>query len=182
MAADLNGDGWTDIYIACDSTPSIFFRNNRNGTFTDIAAEAGVAFSEHGFEQGGMGVGVGDFDNDGWLDLIKTNFAGDYPNVYRNTGNGIFEDVVVRAGLASTRNTSVGESRLPTWTMMASRTFFKSTGTCIQSSTPRLAQPRNLTVIPAWSIATSVTAASKMSAPRRGRRLLSEVKPRSGVR
>jgi hypothetical protein len=100
VAADLNGDGWTDIYIACDSTPSIFFRNNRNGTFTDIAAEAGVAFSEHGFEQGGMGVGVGDFDNDGWLDLIKTNFAGDYPNVYRNTGDGIFEDVVVRAGLA----------------------------------------------------------------------------------
>ena len=99
VAADLNGDGWTDIYIACDSTPSIFFRNNRNGTFTDIAAEAGVAFSEHGFEQGGMGVGVGDFDNDGWLDLIKTNFAGDYPNVYRNMGDGIFEDVVVRAGL-----------------------------------------------------------------------------------
>ena len=100
VAADFNGDGWTDIYIACDSTPSILFRNNRNGTFTDIGAEAGVAFSEHGFEQGGMGVGVGDFDNDGWLDIVKTNFAGDYPNLYRNTGEGIFEDVVVRAGLA----------------------------------------------------------------------------------
>jgi len=100
VAADFNGDGWTDIYIACDSTPSILFRNNRNGTFTDIATEAGVAFSEHGFEQGGMGVGAGDFDNDGWLDLIKTNFAGDYPNLYRNTGGGFFEDIVVRAGLA----------------------------------------------------------------------------------
>jgi enediyne biosynthesis protein E4 len=100
VAADFNGDGWTDIYIACDSTPSILFRNNRNGTFTDIAAEAGVAYSEHGFEQGGMGVGVGDFDNDGWLDLVKTNFAGDYPNLFRNTGDGIFEDVVMRAGLA----------------------------------------------------------------------------------
>jgi len=99
VAADLNGDGWIDVYIACDSTPSIFFRNNKNGTFKDIAAETGVAFSEHGFEQGGMGVGVGDFDNDGWLDLIKTNFAGDYPNLFRNTGEGIFEDVVVRAGL-----------------------------------------------------------------------------------
>jgi hypothetical protein len=100
VAADFNGDGWTDIYIACDSTPSILFRNNRNGTFTDIGAETGVAFSEHGFEQGGMGVGVGDFDNDGRLDIVKTNFAGDYPNLYRNTGDGVFEDVVVRAGLA----------------------------------------------------------------------------------
>lgn len=100
VAADFNGDGWTDIYIACDSTPSILFRNNRNGTFTDIGAEAGVAFSENGFEQGGMGVGVGDFDNDGRLDIVKTNFAGDYPNLYGNTGEGIFEDVVMRAGLA----------------------------------------------------------------------------------
>jgi enediyne biosynthesis protein E4 len=100
VAADFNSDGWMDIYIACDSTPSILFRNNQNGTFTDIGAEAGVAFSEHGFEQGGMGVGVGDFDNDGRLDMVKTNFADDYPNLFRNTGDSIFEDVVVRAGLA----------------------------------------------------------------------------------
>ncbi len=59
-----------------------------------------MAFNEHGLEQGGMGVAVGDFDNDGRLDLLKTNFAGDYPNVYRNIGRGIFEDVVLKAGLA----------------------------------------------------------------------------------
>lgn len=100
VAADLNEDGWTDLYIACDSTPSIFFRNNKDGTFSDIATETGVAYNEHGFEQGGMGVAVGDFDNDGRLDLLKTNFAGDYPNLYRNQGGGIFEDVVVKAGLA----------------------------------------------------------------------------------
>jgi hypothetical protein len=100
VAADLNQDGWTDIYVACDSTPSIFFRNNKNGTFTDIATKTGIAYNEHGFEQGGMGIAVGDFDNDGRLDLIKTNFAGDYPNVYRNIGGGIFEDVVLKAGLA----------------------------------------------------------------------------------
>lgn len=100
VAADLNQDGWTDLYVACDSTPSLFFRNNKDGTFTDIAAETGVAFSENGFEQGGMGVAVGDFDNDGRLDLMKTNFAGDYPNLYHNLGGGIFEDVVVKAGLA----------------------------------------------------------------------------------
>lgn len=100
VAADLNGDGWTDIYVASDSTPNLFFRNNKDGTFSEIATEAGLAYSEHGFEQGGMGVAVGDIDGDGRLDLLKTNFAGDYPNVYRNQGGGIFEDVVVKTGLA----------------------------------------------------------------------------------
>lgn len=100
VAADLNDDGWTDIFVASDSTPSLFLRNNRDGTFSEIGAETGLAFNEHGFEQGGMGVAVGDFNGDGHLDLIKTNFAGDHPNVYQNLGKGIFEDVVVKAGLA----------------------------------------------------------------------------------
>ncbi|MCY4188008.1 MAG: CRTAC1 family protein [Bryobacterales bacterium] len=100
-AADFDGDGWQDIYIACDSTPSILFVNNGDGTFTDYATETGVAFNEHGFEQGGMGVGVGDFNGDRWLDLVKTNFADDYPNLYRNSEGLYFEDICVRAGLAS---------------------------------------------------------------------------------
>jgi enediyne biosynthesis protein E4 len=100
VAADFNGDGWIDVYIACDSTPSLFFRNNKDGTFSEIATETGIAFNEHGFEQGGMGVAVGDFDNDGNLDIVKTNFAGDYPNVFKNIGGGIFEDVVLKARLA----------------------------------------------------------------------------------
>jgi hypothetical protein len=100
VAADLNRDGWVDLFVACDSTPSLFFRNNGNGTFSEIGAETALAFNEHGFEQGGMGVGIGDFDRDGWLDLIKTNFAGDYPNVFHNLEDAVFEDVVVRAGLA----------------------------------------------------------------------------------
>jgi hypothetical protein len=99
VAADLNGDGWTDLYFASDSTPSVLLRNQKNGKFRDIATETGVAFNEHGFEQGGMGVGVGDYNRDGLLDLVKTNFAGDHPNLYRNTGGGIFEDAVQMAGL-----------------------------------------------------------------------------------
>lgn len=99
VAADFNGDGWIDVYIACDSTPSIYLRNNKNGTFSDIGTQAGVAFNENGFEQGGMGIAVGDYDNDGRIDILKTNFAGDNPNVYRNIGGGIFEDNVVRARL-----------------------------------------------------------------------------------
>jgi enediyne biosynthesis protein E4 len=99
-ATDLTGDGWTDLYIACDSTPSLFFRNERNGTFREIGAEAGLAFSEHGAEQAGMGLAIADADNDGLADITKTNFIRDYPNLYRNLGRGIFEDIVIRAGLA----------------------------------------------------------------------------------
>jgi enediyne biosynthesis protein E4 len=99
VAADLNDDGWIDVYIACDSTPSLFFRNNKDGTFAEIGAEAGVAFNEHGFEQGGMGIAMGDYDGDGKLDILKTNFAGDYPNLFRNLGGGVFEDAVLRARL-----------------------------------------------------------------------------------
>lgn len=100
VAADFNDDGWVDVYVASDSTPSLFFRNNKDGTFVEIGAETGIAFNEHGFEQGGMGIAVGDYDNDGRLDILKTNFAGDYPNVYRNQGGGIFEDAVMKARLA----------------------------------------------------------------------------------
>ena len=100
VAADFTNDGFPDIYVACDSTPNLFFINNGDGTFTDFATETGLAFNEHGHEQGGMGLAVGDYDRDGELDIVKTNFAGDYPNVYHNLGDGIFEDMVVRAGLA----------------------------------------------------------------------------------
>ncbi|MEJ7609116.1 MAG: VCBS repeat-containing protein, partial [Bryobacteraceae bacterium] len=99
VAVDLNEDGWTDLYVASDSTPSLFFRNNKDGTFSEIGTETGIAFSEHGFEQGGMGVAVGDFDANGKIDLLKTNFGGDHPNLYQNLGKGIFEDVVIKSGL-----------------------------------------------------------------------------------
>ncbi|HXI41542.1 MAG TPA: VCBS repeat-containing protein, partial [Bryobacteraceae bacterium] len=98
-AADFDNDGWPDIYVACDSTPSFLLRNNHNGTFTDIGLESGVALNEDGMEQAGMGIGIGDYNLDGNLDIFKTHFADDTNILYRNEGKGNFEDVTIRAGL-----------------------------------------------------------------------------------
>jgi hypothetical protein len=99
IAADLNDDGWPDIYVACDSTAAILYRNNRDGTFTDVALESGAAYGEGGNAQAGMGATAGDFNADGRLDLLKTHFADDIPSLYRNLGRGLFEDTAVAAGL-----------------------------------------------------------------------------------
>jgi hypothetical protein len=99
LPGDYDNDGFPDVYIACDSTPSILLRNNGNGTFTDIGVLSGAAFNEDGQEQAGMGVAVADYDNDGWLDLVKTNFSDDTPTLYRNNRDGTFTDVTYRAGL-----------------------------------------------------------------------------------
>ena len=98
-AADLDEDGWTDLYVASDSTAAILYRNNRDGTFSDIALQSGTAFSENGRPQAGMGLAVGDYDADGRLDLLKTHFADDVPALYRNLGKGLFEDVATLSGL-----------------------------------------------------------------------------------
>src|SRR5579862_659760 len=99
VAADFDNDGWPDIYVACDSTPSFLFRNNHDGTFTDIALESGVALNEDGMEQAGMGVGIGDYNLDGNLDIFKTHFADDTNILYRNNGKASFDDMTIRAGL-----------------------------------------------------------------------------------
>ncbi len=93
VAADLDEDGWPDIYVACDSTPSLLFMNNRDGTFREEGVLRGVALSDDGTEQAGMGVGIGDYDLDGHLDLFKTHFADDANVLYRNDGKGNFDDV-----------------------------------------------------------------------------------------
>jgi hypothetical protein len=98
-AADFDGDGWIDIYVAGDSTASILYRNNRDGTFTDTAVESGVAYSENGTPQAGMGVAVGDYNSDGLLDVFKTHFADDIPALYRSLGKGIFQDVAAASGV-----------------------------------------------------------------------------------
>ncbi len=85
-AADFDGDGWTDIYVASDSTAAILYHNNRDGTFRDVALESGTAFSENGMPQAGMGLAVGDVSGDGRLDVLKTHFADDVPALYRSVG------------------------------------------------------------------------------------------------
>jgi enediyne biosynthesis protein E4 len=96
---DFDDDGWPDIYVACDSTASILYHNNRDGTFTDVAVTAGAAFNEDGRAQAGMGATVADFDGDGRLDIFKTNFSDDTSTLYHNNGDGTFTDVTFAAGL-----------------------------------------------------------------------------------
>jgi enediyne biosynthesis protein E4 len=100
VAADFDGDGWPDIYVACDSSPSLLFRNNHDGSFTERGLESGVALNDDGKEQAGMGLGIGDFDTDGHLDIFKTHFSEDTNILYRNNGRGAFRDVTTVSGLA----------------------------------------------------------------------------------
>jgi hypothetical protein len=99
ITLDFDDDGWTDLYVAKDSNPSALYRNNRDGTFTDIAVRAGCAYSQDGKPQAGMGIAVGDYDHDGAMDLFKTNFAGDTSTLYGNLGGGLCEDRTFAAGI-----------------------------------------------------------------------------------
>lgn len=100
VQADFNNDGWPDIYVACDSTPSLLFQNAKNKTFEEVGLLAGVALNEDGQEQAGMGIGIGDFNLDGRLDILKTHFSEDASVLYAGDGMGGFRDVTAVAGLA----------------------------------------------------------------------------------
>ena len=99
VAADLDRTGWPNIYVANDSTSATYYVNQKDGTFKDQAIEAGVAYSPDGKPQAGMGVSVGDYNRDGLLDIVKTNFAGDTDSLYMNLGDGSFDDRTYQAGL-----------------------------------------------------------------------------------
>ncbi len=108
VAADFDNDGWPDIYLACDSTPSLLFQNKHDGCFVEQGMERGVALSEDGMEQAGMGVAASDLLLNGNLDIVKTHFAADRAAVYVNNGAGEFRDDALRAGLGT-------ETRFVSW-------------------------------------------------------------------
>ncbi len=99
IVSDFDNDGWPDIYVANDSTSSALYKNNHDGTFDEVAIEAGVAYSPDGKPQAGMGVSAADYNCDGNFDIVKTNFAGDTSSLYRGLGAGTFEDQTFQAGL-----------------------------------------------------------------------------------
>jgi hypothetical protein len=101
LTADFDNDGWPDIYVANDSSPSALYQNKKNGKFEDIALVAGCALSADGKPQAGMGVSAADYDLDGNLDIVKTNFAGDTPSLYHSLGGANFEDATFTAGLGA---------------------------------------------------------------------------------
>jgi hypothetical protein len=98
-ASDLDNDGWPDIYVANDSAPATLYLNQKDGTFKDVAIENGAALSAEAKPQAGMGVSIGDYNRDGNLDVVKTNFAGDTDSLYTNLGEGVFEDRTYPSGL-----------------------------------------------------------------------------------
>jgi len=104
LTADFDQDGWPDIYVACDSTASILYHNNHDGTFTDIGKKAGVAYNEDGSEQAGMGLSADDFTHSGYQDIVKTNFSDDMPTLYLNRGDNNFDDVTYSSGIGRIKN------------------------------------------------------------------------------
>ena len=101
LAADFNNDSWTDLYVACDQSPSLLYENRGDGTFIERGLEAGVAYNFHGVLQAGMGVATADYDGDGFLDIAKTNFQGDLPSLYVNEDGEFYEDFAQQAGLGA---------------------------------------------------------------------------------
>ena len=109
VSFDADEDGWPDIFVACDSTPSFLLMNNHDGTFREEGLIRGVALSADGRQMSGMGVGVGDYNLDGHIDLVKTHILDEAPGIYRNDGKGNFDDVTIQTGLNNeTRYTCFG--------------------------------------------------------------------------
>ncbi|MGA9039839.1 MAG: CRTAC1 family protein [Terriglobales bacterium] len=105
---DYDQDGWSDLLVANDTQPNKLYRNQRNGTFKDIAVEAGIAFSAEGKARAGMGVDVADFDNSGTPGVAITNFDNEMIGLYRAAGNGNYADVAIASGVGLASKNTLG--------------------------------------------------------------------------
>jgi enediyne biosynthesis protein E4 len=108
VALDIDEDGWPDILVAADSTPSLLFMNNHDGTFREEALQRGLAVSADGQEMAGMGIAPGDYDLDGHIDIFRTHYQLQASGLYHATGKGEFDDVSFAAGIG-------GERRYVSW-------------------------------------------------------------------
>ena len=134
--ADVNNDGKVDLLVADDSTPNYLYLNKGDGTFEDDSYASGYALNENGRETASMGIAVGDYRNNGLLDLYNTVFSDDYNPLYRNDGDANFTDVSYRQALPrSPFPFSAGEPAFSTMTTMAGKTFSWPTGMFIRRST-----------------------------------------------
>jgi len=100
LVTDFDNDGWPDIFIACDSTASLYFHNVKGERFEEMGVQTGVAYNDEGREQAGMGTAAADFNHKGRFDIFKTNFADDTHTFYRNEGENSFSDATIETGLA----------------------------------------------------------------------------------
>jgi hypothetical protein len=96
---DFDNDGWMDLFVTNDTEPNKLYRNNHNGTFSDVAVQVGVAFSESGRVRAGMGVDAGDYDGSGLQSLVIGNFTNESMSLYRNDGSGLFVDEEILSGI-----------------------------------------------------------------------------------
>ena len=99
LTADFDGDGWPDIFVACDQTPSLLYMNQHDGTFSEEAVLRGVAFDDNGKAMSGMGATASDYDHSGWQSIFRTNFSDERETLYRNNGDGQFQEKTIAAGL-----------------------------------------------------------------------------------
>jgi hypothetical protein len=97
LAGDFDGDGWPDVFVSCDQTPSLLFMNQRDGTFSEEAVLRGAAFDDNGKAMSGMGATAADYSHSGWLSIFRTNFSDERETLYRNRGQAEFEDATVSA-------------------------------------------------------------------------------------
>jgi len=105
---DYDLDGWPDVFVANDTQPNKLYHNNRDGTFSETAVTAGVAFSEDGVARAGMGADAADYDNSGLPSLVVTNFSGQMLGLYRNDGHGLFIDEAPQSALGKSSRLTLG--------------------------------------------------------------------------